>query len=115
VALAFGLLPILGLNFLESPLADWGFVGFASLVGIPAVISGHRKHHRWQPAFLFGLGIGLVLYGLLGMNHQHESPAFSPAHLVTMVGGLTLVGCHLLNQKYAHTCCGKLACPHQSH
>lgn len=113
VALAFGLLPVLGLAFLKNPWTDWLFVAVAGLVGGPAMILGYRKHHKPLPLALFGLALGVVLFGLLGMAHEHEAGHFDIAHVVTTVGGLILVAAHLLNQKLSHTCCGKLACPHQ--
>lgn len=115
--LAFGLLSVSGLAFLDNEVWDLTFVGFALVLGLWAVWHGLQKHHSILPALVFGVGIACIIAGNFVVKHTHHSgvpEAFWDhySHTVLMVvGGLSLVGFHTANlwlQK--HGGCGCEGC-----
>lgn len=95
--LAVGVLSVVGLGFLASPLAEVVFFGSALLIGGFAIRHGIRRHHHWAPATLFLAGMLTILAGHFFFHGAGE-------HLMSALGGAGLVGFHFLNHRMAHKC-----------
>lgn len=99
---AYGLLSIVGLDFLGSVTADIVFLTIAVLVGGFAVVMGYRRHRSLLPATIFATGLGLVVLSHFVLGHRHGD-GHDHSHALTtvlaVVGGLTLVGFHFLNSR----------------
>lgn len=115
--LAFGLLSVSGLAFVDNELFDIVFICAAGVLGTVAVVHGRRKHHSFLPATVFGFGMTSVVIGNFFVQHVHrngvpESIWTHYGHTICMVlGGLSLVSFHMLNvwlQK--HGGCGCNGC-----
>lgn len=104
--LAIGLLSIVGLGFIGSPQAELGFIAITLTVGTAAVIHGITKHHRAWPALIFVAGLSFLLVSHFAFPHEHTlgQPGSVVAHLFSALGGVCLVGFHVVNQKLAHQC-----------
>lgn len=103
---ALGLLSVIGLGFMGSPVTETIFLVTTMVVGIAAVVHGRRKHHSLIPAVIFVAGLGCILTSHYVFDHQG---AFGTSFAV--LGGLSLVAFHVVNQRLQHGCqCG--ACAH---
>lgn len=111
--LALGLLSVMGLSFISSPIVDVIFVGTAVIVGISAVRHGIRHHKSYIPATIFALGIASIAIGHYTIfseaaeKHGHTHGPFATVFSVT--GGVCLVLFHLLNWRLqkGKSCCGE--------
>lgn len=101
--LAFGLLSISGLAFIDNEAWDITFIVAAAVLGAFAVVHGQRKHHSLFPGLVFLVGMTSVVIGNFFMKHVHrdgvpESFFTHWGHTFFMVvGGLSLVSFHMLN------------------
>lgn len=110
--LALGLLSVAGLGFVASEPAEYIFLGVAVTVGLAALIHGHRRHHSMIPAWIFVLGIGLLIVRQFAFPHSHDSTEVASGGelaktIVSVAAGLALVAFHLVNQRMQHQCGGK--------
>ncbi|MBS1714861.1 MAG: MerC domain-containing protein [Armatimonadetes bacterium] len=125
VGVAFGLLPVLGLEFMASHEAEIGFFSAAILFGFWAIASGRRKHGSWLPAKVFAAGLALVavshfvighpdghghgLHSAVGLQLPESFGAVGTA--MAVAGGLTLVAFHFVNHRLANKAtCGCPVC-----
>lgn len=114
--LALSLLSVVGLGFLGSTASEVGFIGFALVVGLWAIVHGLRKHHSPIPAAVFVLGLGCLSLSHFAFPHTHGStshPASLGSTIFAVLGGLSLVSFHALNLRYQKAC-GDMHC-HHSH
>lgn len=101
--LAFGLLSVSGLAFMENEVFDVVFIGLAGILGAVAVVHGRRKHHSYYPAAVFVFGMVAIVVGNFFVHHVHREGVPEGlwdhyGHTICMVlGGLSLVGFHTLN------------------
>lgn len=113
--LALGLLSVAGLGFVASEPAEYVFLGVAVTVGLAALIHGHRRHHSMIPAWIFVLGITLLIVRQFAFPHSHDGEVAAAGLAETVVSvsaGLALVAFHVVNQRMQHQCGGK-HCSHQ--
>ena len=105
---ALGLLSVVGLGFLGSPSAELGFFLTTVTIGTIAMIHGRRKHHSVIPALVFVCGLGCLLVSHFGFGHGHDvSDRSVGGTFLNVVGGVSLVLFHILNQRLQHQCgCG---------
>lgn len=112
---AFGLLAVTGLGFLESPIMDAVLIVVAVLVGAVAVWHGIRVHRSLVPVLVFVSGLAMILVGHFGFGHDHEAPS-TVGTALSVFGGLSIVTFHLVNWKLQRDrqCCHNAHCEHSS-
>jgi hypothetical protein len=99
---ALGLLSVMGLGFLGSPVAEFSFLTVAVVVGVAAVWHGSKRHHSVIPALMFVTGLACWLTSHFAFGHGTIGGT-----VFSVAGGLCLVSFHVLNQRMAHVCgCG---------
>jgi hypothetical protein len=104
---AVGLLSVVGLSFVGSPLAEAIFIFAAVLLGSIAVYHGHRKHHSLLPAVIFVLGLGFIVVAHLAFEHHDPGST-----LFSVLGGSSLIAFHYTNMRLQRGCsCDK--CSHR--
>lgn len=103
--LALGLLSVVGLDFIGSPITEAFFFFTTVGVGTAAVIHGIRRHHSVLPATIFASGLFclLVSHFVFGHSHAGEAPSIGGT-IFSVLGGFSLVGFHILNRRLAHAC-----------
>lgn len=99
--LVIAAVPALGLTALANDGFEFGFVVFASLLGLFSIIWGYRRHRGVRAAVLLLPGLALLWTSVL------YPPLHEPllAHAIAMTLGGTLVGlAHIVNLRlnYAH-------------
>jgi hypothetical protein len=115
--IALSMLSVAGLGFIGSLPAEIGFISVAVIVGSWAIVHGVRNHHSYLPALIFAFGIACIAVSHFALPHVHSAnEPLTAGHIATTVfavlGGLSLVSFHLVNQKLQKGCaCGK--CPHK--
>lgn len=98
------LLPFVGLEFLADHRFERGFVMFASVLALVALIRGFRRHQRPLPLILAIPGLALLL---LGVTYAESYSIVLHSVMVTC-GGLLLASAHFVNlrrdsrQEHAH-------------
>ncbi len=116
--LALGLLSIVGLDFFGSETSEAIFVGTAGVLGLWAIVHGVRKHHSWIPALFFVAGLTFICLSHFVFGHAHAksiasaSPKAIVSTIFSVLGGLSLVTFHFLNQRFAHRCGCDCKTPH---
>lgn len=111
VPVLLALLPSLGLASLSlaSEQFEWGFVIFASLIGLFSVLWGYRRHRAVRALSLLVPGL-LLLWGGMLFRPLHEELWL---HAVTMTLGGTLVGlAHLANLRLTYLHVHTAQCAH---
>jgi hypothetical protein len=97
--LALGLLSVAGLKFLASTGAEAAFVLMAFTLGVIAVWHGVRRHRSWIPAAIFIGGLLFILVSHFGFGHTHDGRHHPMSTLLSVLGGLALVGFHVTNHR----------------
>lgn len=87
------LLPLVGLGFLASHEFERGFVAFAVLLAMVALVIGYRRHHRALPLFLAVPGLALLLVGI-ALVDSHTLLLHS---VLVTCGGLLVASAHFTN------------------
>lgn len=88
------LLPFAAREALHEP-AHIVFFAAAVPLALAAFVGGWRQHGRWIPGALGALGVTLLMTAL-------ALPAVET--MLSILGGLVLVGAHLLNHRHSKTC-----------
>lgn len=88
------LLPFAAREALHDP-AHWVLFALAFPLALVAFVGGWRQHGRWLPGALGALGVTLLVVALT--LHSLET-------VLSVLGGLVLVGAHLLNHRHSETC-----------
>jgi len=105
---AMSLLAVSGFGFLANPIVEVGFFGVAILVGAWALVHGIKRHHSRWPAVVFALGLASIV-GSHIVGHDHAGDSKGPwGTVLAVLGGVLIVGFHVLNSKLQHHGCG---CP----
>jgi hypothetical protein len=87
------LLPFVGLEFLADHRFERGFVLFACVLALVALIRGFRRHQQPLPLLLAAPGLALLL---LGVTYAENYSVILHSVLVTC-GGLLLATAHFVN------------------
>jgi hypothetical protein len=110
--LALGLLSVVGLGFIGSVVTELVFFLITVSVGITAVVHGRRKHHSVIPAWIFVSGLACLLVSHFVFGHGHGGRDCNlGGTLFSVLGGLSLVVFHVVNQRLQHQC-GCMHCHH---
>lgn len=88
------LLPLLGLGFLASHGFERGFVMFAVVLALVALVIGYRRHRRALPLFLAVPGLLLLVVGIALVDRQDILILHS---LLVTCGGLLVASAHFMN------------------
>ncbi len=95
-----GILPIVGAEFLGSVAAELCFFGAAASIGTLAIVRGFRQHRSYVPGIMFALGLTTI-----GVGHALFSGTSRIAEAgLSILGGATLIGFHLLNARLPRRC-----------
>lgn len=107
--LAIGVLSSLGPSFFASEAMEYTFIGLAILAGSLAAWTGYRVHRKRYPVFILVIGFAMIIgkhfvfsaaHGYAHGDHYHS--ADPGAVLMSVFGGLCLVGYHVLNSVLKH-------------
>jgi len=100
--LVLTLLPLVGLEFLADHRFERGFVTFACVLALVALVRGFRRHQHPLPLLLAAPGLALLL---LGVTYAEVHSIVLHSVLVTC-GGLLLAAAHFVNlrrdRRYGH-------------
>ena len=105
--LALGLLSVAGLGFVASKPAEITFIAIAIVVGIAALLHGHRRHHSMVPAYIFVAAVAVLLVKQLAFSHSHAEDHHAAEVALSVTSGVLLVLFHVVNQRMQHTCGGQ--------
>jgi hypothetical protein len=102
-------LPTLSLGFFGTSEFEFGFVGFATLLGTTSLWAGFRRHRRRRPPVLMALGLAAVWIGVT-VPTVHDDMV---AHAVVMsLGGALISVAHLLNFRLGQGHVHDASCSH---
>jgi len=90
------LLPFIGLEFLADHRFERGFVLFACVLALFALVRGFRRHQSSLPLLLAAPGLALLL---LGVTFAETHSIILHSVMVTC-GGLLLAAAHFLNLRH---------------
>jgi hypothetical protein len=97
--LVIALLPSLGITALGGDAFEFGFVLFATGLGLASLILGYRRHGEVRALSLLVPGLAILWIGVLYEPLHHTLVL----HAITMTIGGTLVGlAHLANLRLTH-------------
>lgn len=98
--LVVGILPLVGLKFLEGHQAHVMLAFFVLSFALLAIVPGYFRHKRADILAMMLVGVGLVLYATFAAQYTLGESAEIP--LIT-IGNLILVATHLRNRAL-HKC-----------
>ncbi|HUA79935.1 MAG TPA: MerC domain-containing protein [Dyella sp.] len=87
------LLPLMGLSFLGGHAFERGFVFFASLLALFALVNGYRRHHRALPLRMALPGLMLLILGVTSA----ENYSILVHSVMVTCGGLLVASAHFIN------------------
>jgi hypothetical protein len=90
-------LPLMGLGFLTSEPVEWGLLACSGVLGTLSLCVGFREHRRRRVFGLLGIALALLVAGRI--FHDHDL-----GWVVMVLGGLTMMGAHLLNRLLCRSC-----------
>jgi hypothetical protein len=96
VALALGLLPILG--FMANPWIDIGFLGLSAVIGVASLVPSWWHHGERRPLQSFAVGLALLLVARINL----PSPLVELA--LVLAGAAFVVRAHWLNRMLLKAC-----------
>lgn len=99
--LAMGVLPLLGIAFIASPIVDLAMISVAVLVGAWALWNGYRRHQSVAPAIVYATGLAMIAIAHFGLGHRNFGVL---ATILAVSGGFTLVAYHILNRRLLQRC-----------
>ena len=91
-------LSVIGASSFQSPMLEWGFLGFALIFGTWAAVRGFSIHRSWTPPLVFGIGFCLLLGSHFIGNRSGLTELFS------VLGGIGLVSFHYVNRLHMKSC-----------
>ncbi len=107
--LLLALLPVAGVVVLGEPSAEFGYVAFASALGLFSLWRSFRRHRAFRAFAFLGPGLVAVWAGMLAPG-LHEDVVL---HAATMTLGGTLIAiAHLVNLRLSHGHVHDGACAH---
>ena len=98
--LVITLLPLLGLSFLASEPVEWALLLASATLGSFSLCLGFRQHRSRRVFAVLGVALALLVAGRL--FHEHHLGAWGP--ILMVLGGLTMMGAHLLNHRLCRAC-----------
>lgn len=98
--LVVGILPIIGLKFLEGHQAHVTLAFFVLTFALLAIVPGYLRHRRGDILAMMLVGVGLVLYATFVARFTLGEAAELP---IITIGNLILVFTHLRNRSL-HKC-----------
>lgn len=99
----FAVLPATGLGFLLGHGFERGFVVFAALLALTTLVTGFRRHRRFQAFWFLLAGAGLLAAGVLVDGVLLDSAHAGSLHALLLASGGTLVMlAHLVNLRLSH-------------
>jgi hypothetical protein len=102
--IAVSVLSVIGFSALQSPILEWGFLGFALVFGGWAAVRGYAIHRSWALLAIFTLGIVLLGGSHLVSPSKPGQGASGITELLSVIGGICLVGFHYLNRQFMKAC-----------
>ncbi|MCU1260986.1 MAG: hypothetical protein JWO80_3871 [Bryobacterales bacterium] len=100
--IAFGLLAVLGSQWMASSVFEWSIVGLSAVLGLFSLVPSYRNKHR-EPRclifFLTGLSLILIARLLLSSHMKFEIPT-------VVCGGVLIAVAHILNRRLCESCVG---------
>jgi len=102
--IAVSVLSIIGFTTLQSPILEWGFLGFALVFGGWAAVRGYSKHKSAFPILVFLLGFVLLAGSHIVEPKSHGGGSSGFAELFSVLGGVCLIGFHYLNRQFMKAC-----------
>ena len=102
------LLPLLGLGFLASEPVEWTLLLASATLGSSSLCLGFRQHRSRRVFAILGVALALLVAGRI--FHERHWGIWGPVLMV--LGGLTMMGAHLLNHRLCHAC---TKCSHEGH
>lgn len=100
---AVSVLSVVGFTYFQSPILEWGFLGMALGFGGWAAARGYAKHKSWMTLAVFAIGFFLLAGSHLFAPSHGSSGHNGYAELLSVAGGLCLVGFHFLNRKLSNS------------
>ncbi len=105
-------LPLMGLEFLADHRFERGFVLFACMLALVALVRGFRRHQQPLPLLLAIPGLALLV---LGVTWAESNATALHSALVTS-GGLLLASAHFVNlRRSRHDVIGHVHGPECAH
>lgn len=106
--MALGLLSVVGLDFMTSPVAEAAFLGTAILLGAWTLYHGIRRHHSALPAYIFVAGLACIALSHFAFDHGSIGGT-----VFAVLGGAALVVFNLVNRRLQGGCdCSTCHHPH---
>lgn len=101
VPLLIGLVPAMGLGFLEDEALEWGLLATAGVIAGVAIVHAWRRRHPRYIIVGFFIGFALLLAGAIFEEHR------VPSAILSIAGGIALAVSHLKNSR-----CHREVCEH---
>ena len=102
--IAVSVLSIMGFTYLQSPILEWSFLGFALVFGLWAAFRGFSIHKSWAPVAVFLLGFFLLAGSHIFEPKRPGIGSSGITELFSVLGGVSLIAFHFLNRKYMKAC-----------
>lgn len=102
--IAVSVLSVIGFTYLQSPLLEWGFLGFALVFGGWAVVRGYGIHKAFTPALIFVAGFLLLVVSHVVEPRRPDGGSTGYAELLSVLGGICLISFHYFNRQFMKTC-----------
>ena len=94
------ILPLLGLGFLSSEPVEWALLTASATLGSLSLCLGFRKHRKRRTFMVLAIALAIMVAGRV--FHEHHFGAWGP--ILMVIGGMTMMGAHLLNHRLCHSC-----------
>jgi len=102
--LALGLLSVVGLDFIGSPVTEALFYLTAVGVGSWALMHGLRRHRSLWPGAIFLAGMACLFVSHFVFGHGRAGQPSVGGTILSVAGGLSLVSFHIVNQRLTKRC-----------
>lgn len=94
------MLPLVGLSFLATDLAEWALVGLSATLGVTSLCLGYKEHRsRWPLGVLAG-GLALLALGRIAEHRELEALGVP----LLFVGGVVVAASHFANHRLCRAC-----------
>ena len=90
-------LPLIGLGFILAESTELVMVASASGIAVASLTWGFRNHRKRRVFLILGGALMLIIIARLGVSEDAEV-------IFTVIGGLLLMGAHLVNRHLCRTC-----------
>ncbi|MDE0301467.1 MAG: MerC domain-containing protein [Candidatus Poribacteria bacterium] len=90
-------LPLMGLGFILAESTELVMVASAGAIAVGSLTWGFRSHRKRRVFLILGGALMLIVIARLGVSENAEV-------VFTVLGGLLLMGAHLVNRHLCRTC-----------